>query len=340
MLSIDAPFYATVENAAEEARRLAGDGFDGVYTLEGNNDPFFPLLLASEHAPQLDIATGIAVAFPRNPSHLAYQAWDLHKFSKGKFLLGLGSQIKTHIENRFGCEFSRPAARMREHILAINAFFDCWQDGTRLDFQGEFTRHTLMTPMFNAGENPYGKPPVLLGALGPKMTEVAGEVADGIIMHPFNNQTFIEQHALPAVRKGLAKSHKSESDFIISVGAMIATGENEENMRAAKDSIKGLLGFYASTPAYIPPMDAIGYADLQPEANRLTKEGKWEQLADLIDDTFFEAFCIYDEPANIGARVAQKYGSMPDRLSLYTPYATSTGFWKPIIEQIRTSVPD
>jgi alkanesulfonate monooxygenase SsuD/methylene tetrahydromethanopterin reductase-like flavin-dependent oxidoreductase (luciferase family) len=156
-------------------------------------------------------------------------------------------------------------------------------------------------------------------------------------MHPFNNQTFIEQHALPAVRKGLAKADKPESDFIISLGAMIATGETEEAMRAAKDSIKGLLGFYASTPAYIPPMDAIGYADLQPEANRLTKEGKWEQLADLIDDTFFEAFCIYDEPANIGTRVAQKYGSMPDRLSLYTPYATPAGFWKPIIEQIRTS---
>ncbi|CAA0095979.1 putative protein [Halioglobus japonicus] len=335
MLKIDAPFYATVENAAAEAKRLADDGFDGVYSLEGNTDPFFPLLLASEHAPQLDIATGIAVAFPRNPSHLAYQSWDLHKFSKGKFLLGLGSQIKTHIEKRFGCEFSRPAARMREHILATKAFFDCWQDGTRLDFQGEFTRHTLMTPMFNAGPNPYGKPPILLGALGPKMTEVAGEVADGIIMHPFNNQAFIEQHALPAVRKGLAKADKPESEFIMSLGAMIATGENEEDMKAAKASIKGLLGFYASTPAYIPPMDAIGYADLQLEANRLTKEGKWEQLAALIDDTFFEAFCIYDEPQNIAARVAEKYGSLPDRLSLYTPYATPAGFWKPIIKAIR-----
>lgn len=336
MLKIDGPFYATVENAAAEARRLAAEGFDGVYTLEGNTDPFFPLLLASEHAPQLDIATGIAVAFPRNPSHLAYQAWDLHKFSKGKFLLGLGSQIKTHIENRFGCEFSRPAARMREHILAIKAFFDCWQEGKPLNFEGEFTRHTLMTPMFNAGKNPYGKPPVLLGALGPKMTEVAGEVADGIIMHPFNNQAFIEQQSLPAVRTGLARAAKPESEFIISVAAMIATGENEEAMQAAKASVKGLLGFYASTPAYIPPMAAIGYADLQPEAKRLTKEGKWDQLADLIDDSFFEAFCIYDEPQNIAARVIQKYGSRPDRLGIYAPYATAPGFWTPIIEQLKT----
>lgn len=336
MLKIDGPFYATVENAAEEARRLAAEGFDGVYSLEGNADPFFPLLLASEHAPQLDIATGIAVAFPRNPSHLAYQAWDLQKFSKGKFLLGLGSQVKAHIENRFGCEFSRPAARMREHILAIKAFFDCWQDGAPLNFEGEFTRHTLMTPMFNAGKNPYGKPPVLLGALGPKMTEVAGEVADGIIMHPFNNQVFIEKQALPAVRKGLVTADKPESQYIFSVAAMIATGENEAAMQAAKASIKGLLGFYASTPAYVPPMAAIGYADVQPEANRLTKQGKWEQLADLIDDTFFEAFCIFDEPQNIAARVAQKYGSLPTRLSIYAPYATPPGFWKPIIEQIKS----
>ena len=159
-------------------------------------------------------------------------------------------------------------------------------------------------------------------------------------MHPFNNQTFIEQHALPAVQKGLAKADKNESEFIFSLGAMIATGEDEKAMQAAKTSIKGLLGFYASTPAYIPPMAAIGYEGLQPEANRLTKEGKWEQLADLIDDTFFEAFCIYDEPQNVATRIAQKYGAMPDRLSFYTPYATPAGFWTPIIEEVRAAGAD
>jgi probable F420-dependent oxidoreductase len=336
-MKIDGPFYATLDNAAEEARRLAAEGFDGVYTLEGNSDPFFPLLLASEHAPHLDIATAIAVAFPRNPSHLAYQAWDLHKFSKGRFMLGLGSQIKAHIENRFGCEFNRPAARMREHILAIKAFFDCWQDGERLSFEGEFTRHTLMTPMFNAGNNPYGKPPILLGALGPRMTEVAGEVADGIILHPFNTMAFIEDTTLPAIARGREHAPQSGTEFIVSLAAMIATGATEEDMLNAKQSIKNLLGFYASTPAYIPPMAAIGYEDLQPEANRLTKEGKWDQLSALIDDTFFEAFCIFDEPQNIARRVKEKYGSIPTRLGIYAPYATPTGFWRPIIESLKQS---
>ena len=205
-MKIDGPFYAQLSDAAAEAKRLEGIGYDGVYTLEGSWDPFYPLVLASEHAPQLDIATGIAVAFPRNPMHLAYQAWDLQTFSKGKFLLGIGSQIKPHIEKRFGVEFSPPAARMRDYILALKAIFQAWQSGGKLDYRGPYYQHTLMTPMFDAGPNAYGPPPVLLGALGPKMTEVAGEVADGLIVHPFNTMPFLTDHALPAVQRGLEKS--------------------------------------------------------------------------------------------------------------------------------------
>ena len=162
-VKIDGPFYAQLGDAAEEARRLAAIGYDGVYTLEGSWDPFYPLVMAAEHAPGLDLATGIAVAFPRNPMHLAYQAWDLQKFSGGHFLLGIGSQVKAHIENRFGLDFNPPASRMREYIQALKAIFDCWQNGTRLDFRGKYYRHTLMTPMFNPGPNPCGIPPVLLG---------------------------------------------------------------------------------------------------------------------------------------------------------------------------------
>ncbi|HEY6131906.1 MAG TPA: TIGR03617 family F420-dependent LLM class oxidoreductase, partial [Halioglobus sp.] len=218
-MKIDGPFYATLDTAATEARRLSAIGYDGVYSLEGSWDPFFPLVMAAEHAPELDIATGIAVAFPRNPMHLAYQAWDLQRFSKGKFLLGIGSQVKAHIEKRFGVDFSPPASRMREYILALKAIFDCWQNGTRLSFQGDYFRHTLMTPMFNPGPLDYALPPVLLGALGPRMTEVAGEVADGLIVHPFNSMPFLIDHALPAVNSGLATSGRRRSDFILQINA-------------------------------------------------------------------------------------------------------------------------
>lgn len=337
-MKIDGPFYASMSDAATEAKRLAEIGYDGVYTLEGSWDPFFPLVLASEHAPELDIATGIAVAFPRNPSHIAYQAWDLQTFSKGKFMLGIGSQIKAHIEKRFGLEFSPPAKRMREYILAVKAFFDCWQNGTRLDFQGEFYSHTLMTPMFNPGPNLYGPPPILLGALGPMMTEVAGEVADGLIVHPFNSMPFLEQHALPAVQRGLDKSGRSLDGFILQINAIVITGETDEEMAAATASVKGLLGFYASTPAYRPPMDAVGYGDLQPVLNELSKQGKWDELSTYIDDDFLAAFCTIAKPDDLAAALKQKYGQYADRLAIYAPYAASDAMWKKIVAELKQPI--
>ena len=334
-MKIDGPFYAMMDNAADEARRLAAIGYDGVYSLEGSWDPFLPLALATEHAPELDIATGIAVAFPRNPSHIAYQAWDLQKFSKGKFSLGIGSQIKAHIEKRFGIDFNPPAARMREYILAVKAFFDCWQNGTRLDFQGKFYRHTLMTQMFNPGPNPYGVPPIMLGALGPKMTEVAGEVADGLIVHPFNSMPFLEDRALPAVRLGLEKSGRRFEDFILQVNAIIITGESEQEYQAAEDSVKGLLGFYGSTPAYKLPMDAVGLGELQPTLNALSKQGKWDELGDYITEEFLDAFCTRGKPDEIAGKLKAKYGEYADRLAIYAPYAASDEMWKGIIAQLK-----
>lgn len=334
-MKIDGPFYAQMSGAAEEAKRLAAIGYDGVYSLEGSWDPFFPLALASEHAPELDIATGIAVAFPRNPSHIAYQAWDLQTFSKGKFSLGIGSQIKAHIEKRFGVEFSPPAARMREYILAVKAFFDCWQNGSKLNFEGKFYRHTLMTPMFNPGPNEYGVPPIMLGALGPKMTEVAGEVADGLIVHPFNSMPFLEEKALPAVKLGLEKSGRSMDDFCLQVNAIIITGETEEQYQAAEKSVKDLLGFYASTPAYAPPMAAVGLGDLQPKMNALSKQGKWDELADHVDDHFVDAFCTRGKPEEIAGKLKQKYGAYADRLAIYAPYAAPDSMWKRIISDLK-----
>lgn len=334
-MKIDGPFYAQLGDAANEARRLAAIGYDGVYTLEGSWDPFYPLVMAAEHAPELDIATGIAVAFPRNPMHLAYQAWDLQRFSNGQFLLGVGSQVKAHIEKRFGVEFSPPAARMREYILAVKAIFDCWQNGTRMDFDGKFYRHTLMTPMFNPGPLECGPPPVLLGALGPKMTEVAGEVADGLIVHPFNSMPFLADHALPAVDRGLQKSGRKRSDFILQINAIVITGETEEARAAATESVKSLLGFYASTPAYRPPMEAVGYGDLQPELNRLSKAGQWDELGSYIDQQFVEAFATIGEPAEIAGKLLDKYGADADRLAIYAPYAAPDAMWSGIIAELK-----
>jgi probable F420-dependent oxidoreductase len=291
--------------------------------------------MAAEHAPGLDLATGIAVAFPRNPMHLAYQAWDLQKFSNGHFYLGLGSQIKAHIEKRFGIAFDPPASRMREYIQALKAIFDCWQHGSPMDFDGRFYKHTLMTPMFDPGPNPHGIPPVLLGALGPRMTEVAGEVADGLIVHPFNSMRFLQNNAMPAVLRGLEKSGRQRTDFILQINAIVITGETEEAISAATESVKGLLGFYASTPAYRPPMEAVGYEDLQPELNALSKQGKWDALGSYIDDDFLEHFTTRGAPGEIAAKLKDKYGQYADRLAIYAPYAAPDDMWRKIIAELK-----
>jgi probable F420-dependent oxidoreductase len=231
--------------------------------------------------------------------------------------------------------FKHPAARMREYILALKAIFDCWQNGTKLDFQGEYFRHTLMTPMFNPGPLECGPPPIMLGALGPLMTEVAGEVADGLIVHPFNNLPFLTDHTLPAVHRGLEKSARARSDFILQINAIVITGESEEARVAATESVKGLLGFYASTPAYRPPMEAVGYGDLQPELNRLSKEGQWEALGSHIDQAFLDAFTTSGKPDVIAGKLREKYGEHADRLAIYAPYAAPDAMWSSIITELK-----
>ncbi len=334
-MKIDGPFYADMDTAGEEAHRIADAGYDGIYTLEGSRDPFFPLVLASQARPELDIATGIAVAFPRNPSHIAYQAFDLQRYSKGKFILGIGPQIKTHIEKRFGLDFDPPAPRMREYIQAVKAFFDCFQNGTRLNFEGRFYRHTLMTPMFNPGPLACGVPPILLGALGPRMTEVAGEVADGLIVHPFNTLPFVREQQLPAVDRGLQKRGRSRNDFILQVAAICVTGSNEQEFEAAKATVKGLLAFYGSTPAYVPPMASVGMEGLHPRLNKMSKEGQWQEMADLIDDDFLRAFAVVGEPETIASQLYEKYGADADRLSIYAPYQSAPDVWPGIIAELK-----
>ncbi|CAA0095480.1 putative protein [BD1-7 clade bacterium] len=331
---IDGPFYATLETAKDTALEMADVGYDGVYTMEGAHDPFYPLIIASEHAPQLDISTAIAVSFPRNPMHLAYQALDLQNFSKGNFYLGLGSQIKPHIEKRFGVDFSPVAKRMREQILAIRAIFDCFQHGERLNFEGEYYRHTLMGPMFNPGPCEFGLPPILTGGFGPKMCEMAGEVADGLIVHPFNNLAYLQEHVMPNVNLGKEKSGR-DSDFTLSISAMVVTGTNELNFQNAYNGVRSLLAFYGSTPAYLPAMKALGFEDLQPTLNRLSKENRMEEMEALIPDEFVQQFAVVAEPKDVAAKLIEKYGDVAGRISIYAPYFAENAMWKDIIADIK-----
>jgi probable F420-dependent oxidoreductase len=317
---IDAGIGLEMTDAAEVARRAEGDGFAGIWCAETQHDPFLSLMLAAEHTEHLELGTGITVAFARNPMSMAVVANDLQAFSKGRFLLGLGSQIKPHIEKRYSMPWSHPAARMREYISAMRAIWTAWAGGERLAFRGDFYRHTLMTPMFDPGPNPYGPPKVFLAAVGQRMTEVAGEVADGLLAHGFTTERYLREVTIPALERGVAASGRTRGDVQISYPGMIVTGNNEEEMAAATRGVKAQLAFYGSTPAYKPVLDLHGWGDLQVELNRLSKQGQWEAMADLIDDDVVDTFAVVAEPDQVAPRVLERFGDIVDRFSFYAPY--------------------
>ncbi len=322
---------STLGDIPRLAKELEDVGYDGAFSVETSHDPFFPLLLAAEHTERLELGTGIAVAFARNPMIMANIGYDLQAFSKGRCILGLGSQIKAHIEKRFSMPWSRPAARMREFILAMRAIWACWNEDVKLDFQGEFYRHTLMTPFFNPGPNPYGNPRVFLAAVGERMTEVAGEVADGILLHGFTTERYVREVTMPALERGWAKAGKSRSDFEVTGPMFVVTGPTEEALASARAGTKQQIAFYGSTPAYRGVLELHGWGDLQAELNRLSKQGEWVTMGDLIEDDVLDTFAITGEPEDIPKLMLARYGDVLDRISFYAPYRSDPQRWTRIL---------
>ncbi len=306
---------------AAKAARAESEGYDAVWAAEVGHDPLMILAGAAETTSRIELGTGILVAFGRSPMITAMQANDVQLLSKGRLLLGLGSQIKPHIEKRYSMTWSHPAPRMREYILAMRAIWSCWNEGTTLNFRGEFYRHTLMTPFFDPGPNPYGAPKVFLAAVGELMTEVAGEVADGLLVHPFTTERYLREVTMPALRRGLDRSGRSLASFQISLSGFVTTGVDDAQLEIAKDRVRGQIAFYGSTPAYRGVLDLHGWGELQSELNALSRTGEWEKMGALISDDVLEAFSVVGPVAQIPAHVRGRFADVIDRFSLYTPYA-------------------
>lgn len=321
-----------VIEAAKLAERV---GYDGLWSAEVSHDPFLPLALAAEHTEGIALGTGIAVAFARSPMTLAMTANDLQTLSRGRFMLGLGSQIKPHIEKRFSMPWSHPAARMRELVMAIRAIWASWDDGSRLAFRGQFYRHTLMTPMFDPGPNPFGNPKVFVAAVGEKMTEVAGEVADGMLAHGFTTERYLREVTVPALERGLAASGRERGAFEISYPGMVVTGADEKGFVRATRAAKSQLAFYGSTPAYRPVLELHGWGDLQTELNRLSKRGDWDAMADLIDDEMLDTFAVVGEIDDIAAKVLDRFDGIVDRFNFYAPYPMEPERWTEVLSGFR-----
>ncbi len=334
-MKIDGGIPGSLSGSAQAAVTAEEAGYDGVWSAETSHDPFFPLLLAAEHTTRVELGTGIAVAFARNPMNLAQIAWDLQSYSQGRFLLGLGSQIKPHITKRFSMEWSHPAPRMREFILAMRAIWDSWNDGTKLDFQGDFYTHTLMTPFFNPGPNPHGDAKVYLAGVGELMTEVAGETCDGFLCHGFTTERYLREVTVPALERGLARSERTLADLEISGPAFVVTGATEEDMAASAVATRRQIAFYGSTPAYRPVLELHGWGELQPELNAMSKRGEWAEMGTLIDDDMLDAFAVVAEPAQLGPALHARYGDIVDRLSFYAPYQSDPDTWLPVLESLK-----
>jgi probable F420-dependent oxidoreductase len=310
---------AGLEDAPVHAHRLEQLGLDGAFTFEGPHDAFTPLILAAGATTTLELATNVAIAFPRNPVQLAHQAYDLQLLTRGRFSLGLGSQIRAQVEKRYGASFDRPVARMREMVGALRAIFATWETGAPLDFRGEFWSHTLMPPLFNPGPNPFGPPSVALGGLGPQMLRLASEVADGVLVMPFNTAAHFAARSLPAIEEGLARGGRDRSSLTVTGEVIVCCGRTEEELDAARVAGRWLLSFYASTPAYRPVLEVEGWETLQPELNGLSKSGRWEEMPGLIDDAMLGALAAVGSPNEVALDIANRFGGQVDRVGFYTP---------------------
>jgi len=314
-MKVDGGIGWELDKVGAEARALEEMGYSGLMTAETSHDPFMPLAVAALSTSKVDLMTSIAVAFARTPMILANIGHDLNAASKGRFVLGIGSQIRAHITKRFSMPWSSPAARMREFILAMRAIWATWHEGKPLEFAGRFYTHTLMTPFFTPGNKEYGPPKVFLAAVGPKMTEVAGEVADGVIIHAFTTEKYLRETTMPALERGFAKAGKRRENFQVSYPVFVVTARDEKELAAAKTATKRQIAFYGSTPAYRPVLESIGVGELQSDLNTMSKQGRWEEMGHLISDDILDAFAVVGEPASIAGQIKSRYGDLIDRTS-------------------------
>jgi probable F420-dependent oxidoreductase len=321
-MSLDASLPpVSLKDVPAIARAAEKLGFSALWTTETQHDPFLPCALIAEHTQTMQLGTAIAVSFARSPANLAYTAWDLAAQSGGRFILGLGTQVKAHIERRFGMTWPESVTgKLREQIAAIRAFWDCWQNGTKLDFRGEYYKLTLMSPFFN---------PIYIAGVNTGLAKLAGETCQGFHAHPFNSPRYLREVILPAIEAGTQKAGRKREDVAVSVTAFIATTPEEQNFCRAQ------ISFYASTPSYRPVMALHGWEEVAEKLSAHASKGEWGELFGLITDEMLEAFCLVIDQANLPAALKERYAGLADRLTLYLPFTPGEkdAFWQKMAKE-------
>jgi probable F420-dependent oxidoreductase len=324
----------------EAAAAAEADGYEALWIGETSRDPFLMALMAADAAPLSRIGTSIAVAFSRNPMTVASTAYDLADYSDGRFILGLGSQVKAHIERRYSMPWSHPGPRMREFVLAMRAIWTSWEAGNKLDFRGEFYNHTLMTPVFAPERHNAGPPPVYLAGVGEYMTQVAGEVADGYLWHPFTTQHYLREVTIPALERGRKSGEgagwrRPHAEIALSGQAFVVTGRDDQELDAAIAGAKDRIAFYASTPAYRAVLDLHGFGDLQPELTALSKQGRWNEMSALIPNELLDAMAVIGTPEEAGRGLRDRWADVASSITLYAPYEADPSVWPVVAKAAR-----
>jgi probable F420-dependent oxidoreductase len=295
-------------------------GFDAIWSSETSHDPFLMSALVAEHTRQVKLGTAIAVAFPRSPGTLAYLAWDLAALSNGRFILGLGTQVKAHNERRFGVKWEAPVAKLREVILAMRALWDTWQHGTRLNFRGEYFKLTLMSPFFNPG--PIGHPdiPIYVAGVNRGLCRLAGELCDGFHVHPFHSIRYLKEVTLPAIEEGLRVNDRRRSELELVSSVFVIPGDTEPERAAASRQVRGQIAFYASTPSYAPVMELHGWGETREQLSRLAARGGWDGMPSLVTDDMLDVFAVSGTWAELPGKIKERYVGVLDRVMYYLPF--------------------
>lgn len=322
--------------AGDSAAVLEEAGYDGIWTGETNHDPGLLLAEMVRRTGHATVGSAVIIAFARTPMLAAHTGYDLAAYSRGRFVLGLGSQVKAHVQRRYSMPWSHPAARMREFVAAMRAVWASWEDGSELRFEGDFYTHTLMPPFFRPEPHKWGPPPLYLAGVGQLMTEVAGEVADGLFLHPFTTRRYIEEVTLPALERGRARSGHGLDGFVVGGPSFVTVGRTEEEMRVAVEGTRAQIAFYASTPAYRPVLDLHGWGDLQTELTALSRAGRWAEMSGLVTDEMLAAITVTGDPPTVARQMLAKMGGVADRISLYTPYEVAPGLLEDLLRELRS----
>lgn len=338
MPAIDTALMAeNISEIATIARSAERLGFSGLMTAEAQHEPYLPLMIAAEHTRSMELLTGIAVAFPRSPMITAYTAWDLQRYSNGRFLLGLGTQVKGHNERRFSTAWDRPVARLRELILALRAIWTCWQQGSKLDFHGKFYRFDLMTPFFSPGPQEHPHVPIYIAGVNRNICRLAGELCDGFHVHPLHTIKYIRESVQPWIAEGAAKARRPAADVKLVSSCFVVTGEDEAELAASAAVMKQQIAFYASTRTYSPVLETHGWADVSPRLNELSRQGRWGDMGQLISDEMLAEFAVIGPRDKIGELLKRKYAGVLERISLYMPYVPGRDddWWADVIAKVR-----